>query len=232
MAEYNKQLNGPPDPNSYVGFNPTPVGTYTDKAPGSKQTVDYTGYTQLPPILKPTKDVPKVEASTKEGTPTAATAVKPIDPVSYNPAPFKQYTPSNNTLNFSDFESRIRHHESGDNAGATNKNSSASGYYQFIWKDWHDSIKNVTGITDRDTFLKSPDAQKSFFKYYYDNHIVPNVQKIKSALGGKNPLNDFDLAQLIHFRGAHSAEKLIENGELNTKKEAYNPTALDYITGK
>lgn len=238
MAKYNS-LNGSPDPSTYSKFTPSSIQP-APAAPTPKM-VDFSGNfgDQLPPVIAPkTTDLTKVTDPEKPAATTTPSVVGkgapalPVSAYSSVAQPFKEYTPSTQGLSFNNFEQRIRMHESNDNAGATNSKSSATGYYQFLWKDWSNSIKNVTGIADRDTFLKSPDAQKQFFKYYYDNHIVPNVQKIKSALGTKDTISDFDLAQLIHFRGARSAQDLLANNELNTKKESYNPTALQYIMGK
>jgi hypothetical protein len=232
MNKYN-QLNGTPDASNFAKFNTSSIQP-TTATPAPKMIDFSNSFGGLPPVIAPTaKDLPKAEVAAPVTKPSVVGPKAPDLPMSaYNPAPFQQYTPNNTPLNFNAFEQRIRTHESNNNPMATNKNSSASGYYQFLWHDWHDSIKNVTGIADRDTFLKSPDAQKQFFKFYYDNHIMPNVQKIKKDLGTKDTLSDFDLAQLIHFRGASNAEKLINDGQLDTKKESYNPTALGYIMGK
>lgn len=240
------QLNGSPNPSTYSTYTPI-ANPPTDNTTTKK--VDYMASMPdaLPPLVAPS--IPggdKIPAAPDKGassTHTAsmkpsivATDVKvptPTNNYSSVVEPWeKQYIPSKTPLNFTAFEDRIRNKESNNNATATNVHSTASGYYQFIWKDWHDSIKNVTGIADRQTFLQSPDAQKQFFKYYYDKHIVPSVTKIKNDLGSKNTLSDFDLAQLIHFRGSGNAEKMIREGTLNTKQESYNPTALQYIQSK
>jgi len=142
--------------------------------------------------------------------------------------PKKSKAPVKN-LDFNLFESEIRRKESDGIATADNPNSSAVGYYQFLWGSWGKDIARVTGVKTSDEFKKRPDMQKKFFKFYYENYITPAVIRIKSKLGGKVELEDFDIAQLIHFRGEGGARKVLSNGELHKKHEGYNPTPLQYI---
>ncbi len=136
---------------------------------------------------------------------------------------------STKNLDYTTFESEIRRKESDGIATADNPNSSAVGYYQFLWGSWGKDIARVTGIKSSEEFKKRPDMQKKFFKFYYENYITPAVNRIKSKLGGKVELGDFDIAQLIHFRGEGGARKVLSNGELHKKHEGYNPTPLQYI---
>lgn len=136
-------------------------------------------------------------------------------------------------LDFTPFEQVIRIKESNNNPRARNPKSTAVGYYQFLWgkepgKGWQDSIKKSTGVKDMEEFKARPDLQKKYFKEYFNSHIVPGVKKLKDSVGNGG-LTDFDLGQLIHFRGLGGARDLIKNGQLNKKQEDYNPTAMDYI---
>lgn len=146
----------------------------------------------------------------------------------WNPRGSATFKGTNKPLDFNIFESEIRRKESDGKAWADNPNSSAVGYYQFLWGSWGKEISRVTGIKSSEEFKKRPDMQKKFFKYYYNNYVTPAVTRIKSKVGNAG-LGDFDIAQLVHFRGEGGARKVLANNELNKKHEGYNPSPLQYI---
>jgi hypothetical protein len=220
LQRYN-EINSIPSSNAYHSYEPIP-SMQEDPTP----VVDFTSMAREkignnPLLFSNDKPLPKVSDQDIPGY-KATPVLGSKNPYS-KLVPFKSYMPTSNKLDFDDFEKTIRLKESEDDPKAQNPHSSAAGYYQFLWNDWKDSIKDVTGVDTVDKWKGSPDAQKKFFKFYYDNHIIPNVNKIKKDLGDKVTINDFDLAQLIHFRGAANARKLIETGQLNTKQESYKP---------
>lgn len=121
--------------------------------------------------------------------------------------------------------------ESGGNAKATNPHSSAQGKYQFLWGEWGNSIKKVTGINSPEEFRNNPAAQDKFFKYYTNNTVLPEVNKLR-PLAEKYDLSDNDLARLIHFRGAGGAHRALEQNLLDKKLEGYNMTINQYLGRK
>ena len=121
--------------------------------------------------------------------------------------------------------------ESGGNAKATNPHSSAQGKYQFLWSDWGDSIRKVTGIKSPEEFRNNPEAQDKFFKFYTNSTILPEVNKLR-PLAERYDLSDNDLARLVHFRGAGGAHKALAENLLDKKLEGYNMTINQYLGRK
>jgi hypothetical protein len=120
----------------------------------------------------------------------------------------------------------IASRESQGKYNATNKHSSATGKYQFLWSAWGDSIKKVTGVKDRQEFLNSPKAQDSYYAWYEKNYLMPVVEKLKPY--NKTGLSDQELARLIHYRGATGAKKYLQ-GQLADQPEKYNIPISKYI---
>ena len=116
--------------------------------------------------------------------------------------------------------------ESGGKYNATNKHSSATGKYQFLWSAWGDSIKKVTGVSSKDEFLHSPKAQEKYYAWYEKHYLMPQVEKLKQY--NKAGLSDQQLAKLVHFRGAGGAKKYLQ-GKLADKTEKYNMPISQYI---
>jgi len=116
--------------------------------------------------------------------------------------------------------------ESGGKYSATNKNSSATGKYQFLWGDWGKSIMKVTGVKSQKEFLDSPTAQEKYYSFYEKTYLLPEVQKIRKEI--KTALTDMQLAKLVHFRGEGGARKYLK-GELKDKPESYNIPISKYI---
>lgn len=116
--------------------------------------------------------------------------------------------------------------ESQGKYNATNKHSSATGKYQFLWSAWGDSIKKVTGVKDRDQFLKSPKAQEQYYAWYEKHYLMPVVEKLKPY--NKGGLSDQQLARLVHYRGAGGAKKYLQ-GQMADQPEKYNMPISKYI---
>lgn len=117
--------------------------------------------------------------------------------------------------------------ESGGNYRAVNPHSSAAGKYQFLWNTWGNKIAKYTGITSKEDFLNSPEAQDDFYNnYYLPNELMPAVSRIKSKLNPKLSINQ--LAKLVHFRGEKGAIDYLE-GRVSDKPESYNSSISSYI---
>lgn len=135
------------------------------------------------------------------------------------------------TLDKTDLKNQIAKVESDGKYNATNKNSTATGKYQFLWgktkkQGWGESIKKVTGVKSQQEFLNSPAAQEKYYAFYEKNYIAPSIQQIRKEI--PTDLNDVQLGKLIHFRGEGGAKKYLK-GELKDKPEAYNIKISDYI---
>lgn len=109
---------------------------------------------------------------------------------------------------------------------ATNPNSSATGKYQFLWSNWGDSIKTVTGVKDQKAFLNNPEAQEKYYTFYEKEYLLPQVEKIKRDI--KTNLTTNQLAKLVHFRGETGARRYLK-GEVKDKPESYNSSISNYI---
>ena len=97
---------------------------------------------------------------------------------------------------------------SGGDYTATNPNSSAAGKYQFLWNTWGKEIERVTGVSTKQEFLDSPQAQEKFFKYYVNTEIKPQVATLKRD----SSKSDSALAALIHYQGFGGAKKYLKSG--------------------
>lgn len=111
---------------------------------------------------------------------------------------------------------------SGGDYTATNPNSSAAGKYQFLWNTWGKDIERVTGVSTKQEFLDSPEAQEKFFKYYVNNELKPQVAQLKSD----STKSDAALAALVHFQGPAGARRYLKTGaetapEINMPVEKY-----------
>jgi hypothetical protein len=121
---------------------------------------------------------------------------------------------------------QISNKESQGKYTATNPNSSATGKYQFLWSQWGDSIKKVTGVSTQKDFLTNPAAQEKYYAYYEKTYLLPEVKKIKNEI--KTNLTDSQLAKLVHFRGEGGARKYLK-GQVSDKPESYNMPTSQYI---
>jgi hypothetical protein len=102
----------------------------------------------------------------------------------------------------------------------------AVGKYQFRWNIWKDSIQKVTGISSKDEFLKSPEAQEKYYNWYEKHYLKPAADKIQQY--NKAGLSMDQLEQLVHFRGEGGAKKYLQ-GKLADKPESYNMSISKYI---
>lgn len=97
---------------------------------------------------------------------------------------------------------------SGGDYTATNPKSSAVGKYQFLWNTWGKDIERVTGVSNKQEFLNSPQAQEKFFKHYVNTELKPQVATLKRV----SNKSDAALAALIHFQGLSGAKKYLKTG--------------------
>jgi hypothetical protein len=105
---------------------------------------------------------------------------------------------------------------------ATNPKSSAAGKYQFLWNTWGKEIERVTGVSTKQEFLDSPQAQEKFFKYYVNTELKPQVATLKRD----STKSDAALAALVHFQGPTGARRYLKTGaetaaEINMPVEKY-----------
>jgi hypothetical protein len=65
---------------------------------------------------------------------------------------------------------------------ALNPKSSATGKYQFLWKEHGDRIKKETGVKTQKEFLDSPEAQEKFMDSWVSTTLKPEAQKLRDSL--------------------------------------------------
>jgi hypothetical protein len=121
----------------------------------------------------------------------------------------------------------ISNRESQGKYTATNKHSSATGKYQFLWSAWGDSIKKHTGVKSREEFLHSPKAQDEYFKFYEKKVLEPAAGRLEKY--NDKGLSQRQLEQLVHFRGEGGARKYLQ-GKMKDQPEKYNVPISKYIS--
>lgn len=145
-----------------------------------------------------------------------------------------------NVGNYSGFDVKkftkqtVRQESGGDYRAMGKGESTATGKYQFLWgktpdKGWQKDIQRVTGVRTREEFRDSPDAQEKFYKYYVENHIVPQVKKL-SVSGAKIGLTPTEVGRVIHFQGAGGAAQAFKGGVKSLYKATkINPSIMSYL---
>ena len=103
--------------------------------------------------------------------------------------------------------------------------SSAAGKYQFLWNTHKDKIKELTGISTKQQFLNSPEAQETYFNYWDDNVLTPEALKLKQQYNLELPLNKIKAA--IHQAGPVGARKYFSRGE--AARDAFGMDTGKYI---
>lgn len=115
---------------------------------------------------------------------------------------------------------------SGGNYAQTNKVSSASGKYQFLWGTWEDKIGKVTGVKSKSEFLKNAQAQEKFFEWYTHNEVLPQAKKLQEQ-GAHKGFNLMDIAKLVHFRGAAGTRAILKkDASTYSKRDMKNNMAI------
>ena len=120
--------------------------------------------------------------------------------------------------NNEDFGEKLASHESGGRYNAlpwadsshTKLASSAAGKYQFLWNTHKDKIKDLTGISSKEQFLNSPDAQEAYFDYWDNNVLTPEAMKLKKDFNLQLPLDKIKAA--VHQAGVAGARKYFSKG--------------------
>lgn len=103
--------------------------------------------------------------------------------------------------------------------------SSAVGKYQFLWDTHNPQIAKVTGIKDKESFRKNPQAQEKYFEWYLENNIPESLQRIRGY--NKKRYTDDELVALIHFKGETGAKKWLQSEIDETAKN--NLSIPEYI---
>lgn len=103
--------------------------------------------------------------------------------------------------------------------------SSAVGGYQFLWdlhKDW---IMKVTGVSSKEEFRKSKEAQDKAFHHWDATVLTPEATKIAQELGR----SDIDINAIkaqVHFAGPKGARDFYLKGKKTT--DAFGTTNNTY----
>lgn len=136
--------------------------------------------------------------------------------------PYNDYKPVSHGEGYDDLVKLIGLRESTNNYGAVNpytgrgKNevgSGAWGRYQFIWHWFGDDIKKVTGVKSPTDFLKSPEKQDQFMKWYYDNKLTKYLAEFKKEFKDTG-LDDNTIMDMFHFQGPNF-QKQYREGNLD-----------------
>lgn len=106
--------------------------------------------------------------------------------------------------------------ETGGDYSATNPHSSATGKYQFLWNDFGDDIRQVTGVKSKREFLTNPDAQEKYFKHHVEKNLGPTVEQLRQF--NKQGYSDNQLAKLAHFKGSDGNREFLVSGTDNTSE--------------
>lgn len=114
-----------------------------------------------------------------------------------------------------EFKDKLGNLESAGNYSATNPNSSAVGKYQFLWKSWKSDIKDVTGVSSKEDFKNSPEAQEKFMGWYDVNILTPQAGNLYADHQG---YSIDQLKALVHFKGGKGAQEYLSKGIDKTKK--------------
>jgi hypothetical protein len=120
--------------------------------------------------------------------------------------------------NNEDFGEKLASHESGGRYNAlpwidkshTKLASSAAGKYQFLWNTHKDKIKELTGVSSKEQFLNSPDAQEAYFDYWDNNVLTPEATKLKKEFNLQLSLDKIKAA--VHQAGIAGARKYFSRG--------------------
>lgn len=140
-------------------------------------------------------------------------------------APMPQRNTRDVNVDSSNFREWIAQKESSNNYRATNKVSSASGKYQFIWSAHKKDISRLTGVRTKEEFLNSPDAQEAYFTYWDNNVLTPNAVRIKQQLGVPDSLEQ--IKARIHFAGPGGAYNYYATGKETV--DAFGTTTSSYV---
>lgn len=130
---------------------------------------------------------------------------------------------------FNYFKKAVGGAESNYNYSDLNKSakSGAWGKYQFI-KSYHlPKIRKVTGVASMEDFLHNHNAQEQYFKWYYNNELIPGLNRMRQAGIGDN-YSDIELLGAIHFQGEAGAKKMINNGDVHSATKN-NPSLTKYL---
>lgn len=144
-----------------------------------------------------------------------------ITPINFNPLENKEMDLKNIDQELANVES------SGGDYTATNSKSSATGKYQFLWNSYKNKIKNITGVSKKEEFLRNPKAQENFFSWYVENEMKPAINRLRQY-NTKN-LTDKELGKLFHFKGEKGATEYLTEGKDRTRKN--NMSIESYLKG-
>ena len=156
-----------------------------------------------------------------------------VDNTYVNQPTYKLKSLPNGANNDEDFGERLANIESkGDykalpwaDSSRTKLASSAAGKYQFLWNTHKDKIKELTGVSTKQQFLNSPEAQEAYFNYWDDNILTPEALKLKQQYNLELPLNKIKAA--VHQAGPAGARKYFSRGE--AARDAFGMDTGKYI---
>ena len=111
---------------------------------------------------------------------------------------------------------------------ALNPKSSATGKYQFLWKEHGDRIKKETGVKTQKEFLDSPEAQEKFMDSWVSTTLKPEAQKLRDSLPEQSKkYSNEELMALVHFQGLSDAKEFLKTGD--TAHADINATVKGYL---
>lgn len=116
---------------------------------------------------------------------------------------------------------------------AKNPQSSATGRYQFLWNTWGNRIKDFAKNPKltQEEFRSNPELQDKWAKYYVENVLRPEAEKIEKRFPEdvkKRNLTRADLKTAIHFRGYPGASKYVRTGQ-EEKTQVANKSIGEYM---
>jgi hypothetical protein len=100
----------------------------------------------------------------------------------------------------------------------------AVGKYQFRWTTHKGWIKDLTGVSSKEDFMKNPDAQEKAYAYWDTNTLTPEATRIKEKLGLNVSLDD--IKKQIHFAGPKGAYNFFAYGK--ETRDAFGTTTSKY----
>lgn len=214
--------------NKYVGMVYKPIQTEQQEIP------------QIASLLSGEHDsplIPKPKVKQKEEPVEEEIELNSIDNV-LKDVPYNNETvveaPAEvaSTSSYDSLKALIKKNESGSKGYAAynpntgyngSKGSGAWGAYQFIWSKHKDPIKKITGISDPEDFLNSPEAQETYFDYYLNNELLPSMLKFKEKYPASG-LTDEQIIEGMHFRGPAGFNKQYREGTFYQQTESNNPS--------
>lgn len=122
------------------------------------------------------------------------------------------------------FKEQVAHIESRGNYNAMNKDTKATGKYQFIPRYHKEEVARLFGV-DWNTFYTKPELQERYMDYWTEKTLRPTAQKLLAQYPNAG-YNINQLMGMVHFQGEGGARSQLKQGTTNTKV-GYNAITTD-----